>query len=297
MPAPENSAVPQPSTFTRRPPQKTETEIYEEERAAAKKLQKELEKGQVYETPEFNLLHETADQPRMAANFVQDRVDGVPRQGNPTVKAADLERLQQREQVIAYRGANPRSSTDDLLDNLEADLEALIGRTSPEKSGITMKEPSTGISGSNSSLVPSRSNAALTGDTAEQIVSASPSKSVLDSSPSKGNLGNSSSKVSLGLGASSSRSRLNPIDPSLEALLGKDSSPSGATSAPRYSPVFRPEDMIASSNQAGGDLAGFRSLTTSGSKANLTPSSSSSRLAASDAAGKGHWIQVRAKVV
>jgi protein kinase len=132
MPAPESSAVPQPSTFTRRPPQKTETEIYEEERAAAKQLQKELEKGQVYETPEFNLLHETADQPRMGANFVQDRVDGLPRQGNPSGDPAEPERLQQREAVIAHRAANPRQSSDDLLDNLEADLEALING-SPEK--------------------------------------------------------------------------------------------------------------------------------------------------------------------
>ena len=177
--------------FTRRPPQKTETEIYEEERAAAKKLQKELEKGQVYETPEFNLLHETADQPRMAANFVQDRVDGVPRQGNPTMNIADPERLQQREQVIAYRGANPRSSTDDLLNDLEADLEALIGSTSPEKSATTKEEPSTGIGGSNSSLVLSRSNAALTAN-GGQIVPPVLQRS--GSSPSKGNLGNTSSK-------------------------------------------------------------------------------------------------------
>jgi|MDTB01.3.fsa_nt_gb protein kinase len=287
MPAPEDSAVPQPSTFTRRPPQKTETEKYEEERAAAKKLQKELEKGQVYETPEFNLLHETADQPRMAANFVQDRVDGIPRQGNPTMTAADSERLQQREQVIAHRGANPRSSTDDLLDNLEADLEALIGSTSPEKPAVPTEEPGLGSSGSNSRLAPSGSSAGLTGDTAGQSLFTSPSKAALGSSPSKGALGGSSSKVGLGLGSSSSRSRMNPIDPSLEALLGGDSSPSGANPAPRYSPVFKPEEVIAGANQEGGDLGGFRSLAPAGSKANLAPSSSSSRLTSSDVASIG----------
>ena len=71
MPAPANSAPPSTTTFTRRPLVKPEAEIATEERAAAKAMQKELEKGQTFEAPEVNLLHETMDMPRMASDFVQ----------------------------------------------------------------------------------------------------------------------------------------------------------------------------------------------------------------------------------
>lgn len=245
MPAPESSAVPQPASFTKRPPQKTETEIYEEERAAAKQMQTELEKGQVYETPEFNLLHETADQPRMGANFVQDRVDGLPRQGNPSGVPAEPERLQQREAVIAHRGANPRMSQDDLLDNLEADLEALING-SPDKPENDAGAGANALGGS-----PSASRLA-------------PSSSVLSMG-----LGRSPSKAG-GLGLSPSKSQLNSTDASLEALINgtgspaQPSDPRPSSLAPRYSPDFKPEDKINSVVSEGGDLANFRALGGSG---------------------------------
>jgi serine/threonine protein kinase len=129
MPAPESSAIPQQSKFTRRPLQKSEQEIAYEERLAAKKLEKDLEAGQSFDPPDTNLLHETADPPRMGSTFVQDRADGIPRIGNPTNIPDQPERQINRMATKALR-----ASTDSLLDEMELDIEALINGTSPEKS-------------------------------------------------------------------------------------------------------------------------------------------------------------------
>ncbi len=128
MPAPENTAPPHVTTFTRRPLQKSEQDMAYEERLAAKALQKELDKGQSFDPPDTNLLHETADPPRMGSTFVQDRVDLVPRVGNPTNVQAPTERIQERVQSMAAK-----ASSDNLLDEMEFDIEALINGTSPEK--------------------------------------------------------------------------------------------------------------------------------------------------------------------
>jgi protein kinase len=233
LPAPESSAVPQPASFTRRPPQKKESEIYEEERAAAKQMQKELEKGQVYETPEFNLLHETADQPRMGANFVQDRVDGVPRQGNPSGVMADGDRLQQRADVIQHRALNPRQAEDDLLDNLEADLEALING-SPDK------------------------NETLAAGTSANRLAPSGSKAGLGLSPSKALLNSSEASLDALINGTSS-----PMAPS----------GSSSNLAPRYSPDFKSDNPLGPpgnyNSGSGGALDGFRSLNPSGSNGGL----------------------------
>lgn len=78
MPAPASSAEPIPSTFTRRPVQKTEADIQEEERILAKKMQAELEKDTAIAVPEVNLLHEAIDPPRTESTYVQKKLAGEP---------------------------------------------------------------------------------------------------------------------------------------------------------------------------------------------------------------------------
>ena len=131
MPAPANTAPPHVTSFTRRPLQKNEAEVAYEARIAAKKLEKELEKGQTFDPPDTNLLHETADPPRMGSTFVQDRVDQIPRIGNATNVPAPQERILARVESKAAR-----ASTDSLLDEMEFDLDALINGTSPEKKEV-----------------------------------------------------------------------------------------------------------------------------------------------------------------
>jgi len=131
MPAPANTAPPHVTSFTRRPLQKNEAEVAYEARIAAKKLEKELEKGQTFDPPDTNLLHETAEPPRMGSTFVQDRVDQIPRVGNATNIPAPQERILARVESKAAR-----ASTDSLLDEMEFDLDALINGTSPEKKEV-----------------------------------------------------------------------------------------------------------------------------------------------------------------
>lgn len=78
MPAPLTNAEPVPSTFTRRPVVKTEAELKEEERLLAKKMQEDLEKDTQFTVPEVNLLHETAEPPRIQAPYVQKKLAGEP---------------------------------------------------------------------------------------------------------------------------------------------------------------------------------------------------------------------------
>jgi len=78
LPAPLSSAEPLPSTFTRRPVVKTEAEIKAEERALAKKMQEELEKGESFTVPEVNILHEAAEPARGFSTYVQKRLAGEP---------------------------------------------------------------------------------------------------------------------------------------------------------------------------------------------------------------------------
>eukprot|EP00605_Chrysophyceae_sp_TOSAG23-4_P002236 GSChrysophyteH1.ASY1.ANO1.2480.1 assembled CDS len=151
MPAPENTAPPHVSSFTRRPLQKSEQDIAYEERLAAKALEKELEKGQTFDPPDTNLLHETADPPRMGSTFVQDRADGKPRVGNPTFIPDNPERQNDR---MAAKAA--RASSDSLLDEMEMDIEALINGTSPEKNNQSPQpnENSSSVGGSVNELQP-----------------------------------------------------------------------------------------------------------------------------------------------
>jgi len=93
LPAPCSTAETIQSTFTRRPVQKSEAEMKIEERAMAKQMQEELERGQTFQTPVVNVLHETAEAARINSTYVQSRLAGEPRMGPPTNKppAEDLD--------------------------------------------------------------------------------------------------------------------------------------------------------------------------------------------------------------
>lgn len=110
LPPPTNSAEVIPSTFTRRPLQKSEADIREEEAALQKALDKELDKGQTFDAPEVNILYETSDVSRMQSTYIADRVAGVPRVGNPNLIPA------------AERPKRPPTLDDSLLDELGAVL-------------------------------------------------------------------------------------------------------------------------------------------------------------------------------
>lgn len=110
LPPPTNSAEVIPSTFTRRPLQKSEADIREEEAAIQKALDKELDKGQTFDAPEANILYETSDVSRMQSTYIADRVAGVPRVGNPNLIPA------------AERPKRPPTLDDSLLDELGAVL-------------------------------------------------------------------------------------------------------------------------------------------------------------------------------
>ena len=84
LPAPMSSAEPVPSTFTRRPVQKSEAEQQADERAMAKKAQEELEKGQTFIVPEVNILHDTAEPARMHSTYVQAKLSGDAIAGAPS---------------------------------------------------------------------------------------------------------------------------------------------------------------------------------------------------------------------
>jgi len=84
LPLPVSSAEPTASSFARRPPIKSEAEMKMEERAAAKKMQEELEKDSNLAAPAVNVLHEAAEPARTGSNYVMQRLAGEPRMGPPT---------------------------------------------------------------------------------------------------------------------------------------------------------------------------------------------------------------------
>ena len=110
LPPPTNSAEIIASTFTRRPLQKSEADIREEQLAIQKAIDKELDKGQTFDAPEVNILYETSDVARMQSTYIADRVAGVPRVGNPTLIPA------------TERPKRPPTLDDSLLDELDAVL-------------------------------------------------------------------------------------------------------------------------------------------------------------------------------
>lgn len=64
-------------------------------------MQEELERGQTFEAPAVNVLHEAAEVPRVHSTYVQGRLAGEPRSGPPTNKPAHLE---QDESVHSIAG-------------------------------------------------------------------------------------------------------------------------------------------------------------------------------------------------
>lgn len=170
FPAPTNTAEPIPSTFTRRPVQKSEMEMRLDERAAAKQvqymqcfklcdhfgfeilfelmsvifglippnciylhvvthwifvdtpktfpflnlltfyfsvlqMQEELERGQTFQTPVVNVLHEAAEAARTNSTYVQGRLAGEPRVGPPTNKPGQ----EMGDISLGALGGNPSS--------------------------------------------------------------------------------------------------------------------------------------------------------------------------------------------
>lgn len=84
LPAPMSSAEAVPSTFTRRPVQKSEAELQADERVMAKKAQEELEKGETFTVPEVNILHDTAEPARLHSTYVQAKLQGEAIAGPPS---------------------------------------------------------------------------------------------------------------------------------------------------------------------------------------------------------------------
>jgi len=84
FPAPALNAEQVASTFMKQPYKKSENEMKIEERAMAKKMQEELERGQVFVAPVVNILHETAEPARTNSTYVLGRLEGAPRVGPPT---------------------------------------------------------------------------------------------------------------------------------------------------------------------------------------------------------------------
>lgn len=109
LPPPMSTADPAPSTFTRRPVQKPESEVRLEEMAAAKKAQDKLESGQTFVAPVVNLLHETSEPARTNSTYVQQRLAGEPRQGHPT-------NIQPKPYIPAAASAANKKATDSSLD-------------------------------------------------------------------------------------------------------------------------------------------------------------------------------------
>jgi hypothetical protein len=54
-------------------------------------MQEELERGQTFQVPVVNVLHETAEAARTNSTYVQSRLAGEPRMGAPTNKQPDLD--------------------------------------------------------------------------------------------------------------------------------------------------------------------------------------------------------------
>ena len=84
FPPPASSAIEIPSTFTRRPAQKSEYELRLEELAAIKAENDKLTEEQTFAYKEQIPLHSLADVVRTESTFIADRLAGVPRSGPPT---------------------------------------------------------------------------------------------------------------------------------------------------------------------------------------------------------------------
>ena len=54
-------------------------------------MQEELERGQTFQAPVVNILHETAEAARVNSTYVQARLAGEPRIGPPTNKTAEVD--------------------------------------------------------------------------------------------------------------------------------------------------------------------------------------------------------------
>lgn len=75
LPPPTNTAEPQVSTYTRRPPAKSEYETRLEENNAAK-LAEEALNEQKYSAPQLNVLHDEAEPTRLESTYAMKRLAG-----------------------------------------------------------------------------------------------------------------------------------------------------------------------------------------------------------------------------
>jgi hypothetical protein len=92
LPPPSSTAVPQQSTFTRRPVGKSETELrFEQEQADREEKERLAQDNQTQVNPSGpNLLHQGAP-PRSESTFVQSRLVGAPIKGPPSnIHPSDL---------------------------------------------------------------------------------------------------------------------------------------------------------------------------------------------------------------
>lgn len=107
FPPPTSSAIEIPSTFTRRPAQKSEYELKLEELAAIKAENEKLTEEQTFTYKEQIPLHATADVIRTDSTFIADRMAGVPRSGPPT----NIHKPADYDPIAAHPVANLNTGT------------------------------------------------------------------------------------------------------------------------------------------------------------------------------------------
>mmetsp|Transcript_4724 Transcript_4724/g.7942 ORF Transcript_4724/g.7942 Transcript_4724/m.7942 type:complete len:488 (+) Transcript_4724:155-1618(+) len=114
VPPPTNPNSVPPSTFTRRPVQKTEHEQRLEQAAADRLAEARLDDNELSLAPAPSRLHDTVGKPRMDSTYVAERMVGEPRQGNPTniplpegVTSSSLQQAQQQRQQQQLAALQP----------------------------------------------------------------------------------------------------------------------------------------------------------------------------------------------
>ena len=98
--------------------------------------QEKLEEGQTFMAPLPNILHETAEPARTKSTFVQQRLAGEPRQGNPTnIQASDSEVSLGNKHTSSATKLDQQSSMDTASNEFDTSFDFDDSLTN--KTGIT----------------------------------------------------------------------------------------------------------------------------------------------------------------